>query len=257
MFAAMFEYLDQYSLQWIEWLLVIACGILIGMSKTGLSGAGIMVVPILATIFGARPSTGFLLPMLVMADIFAVKYYNRHADWKYIIRLLPWTFAGILIALLVGESISDQVFARLMAITVFAGLALMAWKDIKGGKLNVPEGLWFSALVGMAGGFATMIGNAAGAILSVYLLSMALPKNSFIGTKAWFFMIVNLCKVPLHVFFWETISPVSFKFNLILLPAIATGALLGIFIVNKIPEKGYRILVMVMTSVSAIIMLIK
>ena len=81
----------------IEWLWVIICPILIGMAKAGLSAVAMPVVPILAGIFGARLSTGILLPMLSIADVFAVKYYHRHAQWRYILRLLPWAVLGIVL----------------------------------------------------------------------------------------------------------------------------------------------------------------
>ena len=104
------EILSSYSLTNVQWGLVMLCGMLIGLSKTGVSGVGLAVVPILAIIFGSRPSTGLLLPMLIMADVFAVKYYSRHAEWKHVLRLLPWALTGIVIALFVGKISSEKEF---------------------------------------------------------------------------------------------------------------------------------------------------
>ena len=83
------------------------------MSKTGFNGLGTVVVPVLAIIFGAKPSTGILLPMLCCADLFAVAYYRRSAEWKYIIRLLPWSLLGFALALLTDHLISRQGFQDL------------------------------------------------------------------------------------------------------------------------------------------------
>ena len=105
-------------------------------------------------------------------------------------------------------------------------------------------------MAGLAAGFTTMIGNAAGAITSIYLLSMRLPKNAFIGTAAWFFLIINLLKVALQVFFWENISAATLTFNALMVPAIAVGAVIGIIAAGKIPERAYRVFVMVMTGVA-------
>lgn len=251
----MFEYLDSYQLELAEWLLLILCAILIGMAKTGVSGAGFVVVPILVTIFGGKPSTGFLLPMLSMADLFAVKYYNRHAEWKHVLRLLPLAVVGIIVALIIGKYVSDKVFKQLIALSIFIGIGLMVWRDFRKKPLKIPNYKINSKFFGFLGGFATMIGNAAGPIMSVYLLTMRLPKNNFVGTKAWFFMIINLFKIPLHIIFWSTISWNSFKFNLTLLPAIALGAIAGVKIVRLIPENYYRLLIIVTTIISAFIML--
>ncbi len=249
------ESLIHYDLSVYEWLLVILCGMLVGMSKTGLSGAGLFVVPVFAGIFGGKPSVGLVLPMLIVADFFAVKYYNRHAEWKYVLKLLPWAFAGILIAFFVGENINDRHFQILIVIVVLVGIALMVYQDIRRKKMKVPDYWWFGALLGLAGGFATMIGNAAGPIMSLYLLSMRLPKNIYIGTGAWFFFIINLSKVPLHVFFWETITLESLKFNLLMVIPIMVGAISGFYLVRLIPEKAYRIFIILSTLASAFALL--
>jgi uncharacterized membrane protein YfcA len=110
-------------------------------------------------------------------------------------------------------------------------------------------------VLGLLGGFATMIGNAAGPVMALYLLSMRLPKNQFIGTSAWFFLIVNLSKVPLHIALWKTITWPSFLFDLLMIPVIAVGAFLGIWLVRMLPEKAYRVFVIVSTLLAAVLLL--
>ena len=248
----MIESLHSFNLSTLQWLLAALCGLFVGMAKTGLGGLGMIVVPLLAGIFGGRPSVGILLPMLCMGDIFGVSYYNRHAEWKYVLRLMPWTIAGILIGLYVGKIVTGTQFQRILSVTVLLGLVLMIWQNRQQSTLSVPDFWWFSVIMGLAGGFATMISNTAGIIMALYLLSMRLPKNSFIGTGAWFFMIVNLLKVPLHVFIWGTITLKTFSFNLAMLPAIAAGALIGVRIVKLIPEKHYYFFIIVMTALAAL-----
>ncbi len=248
------ELVSSYHLTGFEWFLALLCGLLIGMSKTGLTGAGLFVVPVFAGIFGGKPSTGLVLPMLVVADIFAVLYYNRHANWKYVFKLLPSAFLGILIALLVGNSINDAQFRLLIGIIVMIGIGLMIFQDLRKKKTEIPDKWWFSSTLGLSGGFATMIGNAAGPILSLYLLSMRLPKNIFIGTGAWFFFIINLSKVPLHLFVWKTINLHSLTFNLILLIPVILGAVSGFYIVKVIPERAYRIFIILSTLASAFLL---
>lgn len=235
-----------------EWFLAVLSAFLLGASKTGLSGAGMISIPVLAAIFGGKMSAGIVLPMLSFADVFAVSYYNRHAEWKYVFKLLPWAVLGILLGLYVGDLVSDQVFKEIIGIIVIVSIGIMIWRDMQKNQLKIPDYWWFSAIMGFSGGFATMIGNAAGPIMALYLLSMRLPKNAFIGTGAWFFFVINLFKIPFHIFIWETITWKTFSFDILMIPALTLGALAGVRIVKYIPEKAYRIFIIVITLVSSI-----
>lgn len=240
----------------LQWTLLALCAMLVGMSKVGVPGVSMFVVPTLAIIFGGKASTGILLPMLMMADFFGVGYYHRHAEWKYLWKLLPWAFVGVGIALWVGEVVNDEWFKNIIAILVFVCIGLMLWKDRQKNNNLFPDTWWFAASMGILGGFATMIGNVAGPIFAIYLLAMHLPKNTFIGTGAWFFLIINFSKFPLHILVWKTINMSTLKLDILLLPGIALGAFLGIWLVKKIPEKPYRAFVIVVTALSAFLLLI-
>ncbi len=250
------EILQSYNLTFLQWIIVLICGIMIGFTKTSIGGLTMIIIPILAGIFEARPSVGLLLPMLMMGDVFAVKYYKHNVEWTYLKRLLPWTLAGIIIGLLVGNYISDRQFKITMAIIILSGLGIMIWQGYKQDSIKIPTQWWFAMLTGLAGGFATMIGNAAGPIMSVYFLAMLLPKYGFIGTRAWFFMIVNLIKLPLHIIVWKTINIQTLVFNVAMFPAIAIGAVVGYQIVKLIPEKPYRYIIIILTAIAAIKLLL-
>ena len=190
------------------------------MAKTGVAGVGMLIVPILAAIFGGKSSAGILLPMLSMADVFAVSYYHRHAEWKYVLKLMPSTVAGVLAGLFIGNVVNDQQFKHLMAAIILVGLFIMIWRERKKSVEAIPHNWLFSSIAGLLGGFSTMIGNAAGPVMSIYFLSMMLPKNSFIGTGAWFFLIINLFKIPFHITVWKTIDLNTFTLDLAMFPAI-------------------------------------
>lgn len=226
-----------------------------GLSKTGLPGLGLVFVPLMALAFGAKVSTGVLLPILNLGDLFAVAYYRRHADVARLVRLLPWALVGLGAGVGVGASLPDAEFKRLLGVLVLVLLGLMIWQETRRDKESVPQGWWFPALAGLAAGFTTMVGNAAGPVMSLYLLAMRLPKNAFIGTSAWFFLIINLVKVPLQIVFWHNISWASFAVDLAVLPAIAAGAWLGLRLVGKIPERAFKVLVLSMTGLSALFLL--
>jgi len=220
------------------------CAIGIGMAKTGLGGLGMLVVPVLANIFGAKSSTGILLILLIMADIFGVRYYHMHADMRQLVKLIPSTIIGIVTGVFVGDQISDEYFQLLLVIVIISGVLMTVI------KVEIKERKIFSIIVGFLGGFVTMIGNAAGPIMSIYFLSMGFNKNKFIGTAAWFFLFVNLFKVPFHIFIWNTIDLEIFLFDLSLFPLILIGAIIGVWIVKKIPEKPYKIFVIVSVVLS-------
>lgn len=247
--------MSSFDLSWVQWLLIFGCGLLVGLSKTGIAGISMIAIPVLAHIFGGKLSTGVLLPMLIMADFFAVFYFRQYARWDFLIKLLPWSLAGIMIGTYIGNQINDEQFKLLMGGIIIISIIIMVWRDVKGIQ-DIPDFWWFSMIMGLLAGFTTMVGNLAGAITAIYFLSMQLPKNTFIGTGAWFYLIVNVLKVPFHIFSWETITLHSFQLNLYILPAIALGAVLGVRIVKYFSNTAYRKFVIAVTLISAALLFV-
>jgi uncharacterized membrane protein YfcA len=235
-------------------ILVLLSAFLVGTSKAGIKGMGLLIVPIMASVFGAKPSTGLVLPMLILADIMAVIYYRRSVNWGYIKKLIPWAIIGVVIGVLAGDVIEDGQFKWLLGGIIIAMLILLIYNDLKKSD-KIPDNRLFASVMGLVGGFTTMVGNAAGPVFSIYLLSMKLPKREFIGTGAVFFFIINLSKVPFHIFAWETIDTKTVGVDLILFPVIAAGMFLGIRLVKLFPEKLYRYFVIGMTTLAALVML--
>ncbi|MDZ7646624.1 MAG: sulfite exporter TauE/SafE family protein [Cytophagales bacterium] len=197
-----------------------------------------------------QQSTGILLPMLMLADVMGVMYYHRHASWHHLKILFPWAAVGVVLGTIVGSYINDQVFKMIMGIIIAISVLIMIWQE-RGREDKIPTNPWFAHGMGIAGGFTSMVGNLAGSVMGIYLLSTRLPKNAYIGTAAWFFMVVNWFKVPFHVFAWHTISINTLYFALLTLPVIVLGAYLGIVIIKKISEKIFRWFIIVMTLVAA------
>lgn len=244
------------TLDLTQWLVILGTAMCIGMSKTGVQGIMLMMVPLMAMAFGAKESTGVILPMLCMADIIAVAYYKRIADWKIVAKLLPTAILGFFLAIGVDNMIPAGQFRQLMGWTLMLALIVMLWSEIFGKENRWMHKWWYAAIFGLLGGFTTMIGNAAGPVMSVYLLSMRKEKMEYIGINAWFFLVVNLLKVPLQAFVWDNITWQSFSLNLLMLPVIGIGAWLGIKIVKLFPEKAFRRFVQAVTIISVILMLI-
>lgn len=229
----------------------------LGMSKAGLSGLGLAVVPVMAMIFGARESTGVILPMLITADIMAVVYYHRHAVWKHIFRILPWVATGIGIALITGKLINDRQFRLVLLSVVWIMIILMLLNDLR--KKNddmVPKNKFFGFAMGLSGGFATMMGNSAGPVFNLYFLSMRLPKQEFIGTGAWLYLIMNTGKMPLQILVWKNVHLNYFLLGLTAIPVTALGIYAGIKLVKLFPENAYRYFVIATTLLTSVMLFI-
>lgn len=244
------------DLNWIQWMTVIITAFLVGFSKTGIGGMMMLAIPVLASVFGGKDSTGILLPMLLMGDIFAICYYRRSVEWRNVVTPLPWALIGLTLGVIVGNYISDKTFVFLIGIIVLFCLGILVYTEKKGKSFTVPNDAWFYILVGIISGFASMIGNAAGPIFSVYLLALGFKKNNFMGTNAWFFFIINFTKVPLQIFVWHNIGIKSLAITCLMIPVITIGAILGFFILKKVNEKYFRYMIIVMTALAAFKLLI-
>ena len=235
-----------------QWLVLATAALIIGVSKTGLPGIGILAIPLVAFVISAKQSTGLILPMLIAGDIVGVVYYHHHAAWKYLVRLTPWTVSGVVAGSLALGRLDNTQIRPLIGVIVLGMLVLNQWRLRHAGLQEaLPGSLWFAAGIGLLGGFTTMVANAAGPIMLMYLLAMRLPKNVFLGTGAWYFLIVNVFKVPFSAHL-GLITLESLRFNALLLPCILAGSWSGIRFARRIPEKMFVWLVQLMAAVGAI-----
>lgn len=238
------------------WLMAMGAAFIQGLSKSGIKGTAVLSVTLMALALGARQSTGLLVPLLIFGDIFAVIYYHRHAQWSYIWKFLPWMILGILIGVWTGKDLPEALFKWAMAAIILGSVAIMAWWDLRKSK-RVPGHWAFAGFIGSLAGFTTMVGNLAGAFSNIYFLAMRLPKNAFIGTAAWLFLIINVFKLPFHVFVWKTIDAEVMHINLYLLPALILGLVFGIWLVRHIREGFFRRLILILTALGAVLMLLR
>ena len=151
---------------------------------------------------------------------------------------------------------NEAVFKKVMAIIIILTVIIMVLMETIKSE-NVPTHPVFAAGTGVMAGFTTMLGNLAGAFSNLYFLAMRLPKNHFIGTSAWLFLVINLFKLPFQVFFWKNITASSLQIDLLLLPALAIGFLTGIQIVKRIKDDHYRKVVIILTLIGAFVIFLK
>jgi len=232
----------------------LGAALILGIAKSGIKGLAVLIVTGFALVYGAKESTGILMPLLICGDILAVIYYNRHVKWIYLIKLLPWMAAGVLAGVLLGKNLPEDLFKSGIAIIILISVVMMYFWERKKDR-KVPTHWSFAALMGIIAGFTTMVGNLAGAFSNIYFLAIKLPKNEFIGTAAWLFFIINVFKVPFHIWSWGTINEESFQISLSLIPTVILGFGLGVILVRKIKNKSYRQLILLLTGLGGIAIL--
>jgi uncharacterized membrane protein YfcA len=162
---------------------------------------------------------------------------------------------GTVVGTVVGEAIDDETFRMIMATIIFLSIGVMIWIE-RARRVTIPDYKWFAGLTGILAGFTSMVGNLANSVVAIYFLSMRLPKNAFIGTTAWFFLVINWFKVPFHVFAWQTITVKTVLLDLSMIPFIGLGAFLGITVVKRIPDQAYRWFIILMTILAAAFMML-
>lgn len=233
-----------------------AAAVLLGISKSGVKGIGIFVVTLMAVAFDSKASTGIIMPLLILGDIFAVIYYKRHVVWSLLWKLLPAMAVGVLVGVLVGKQMDEALFRKSMSAIILVSVVIMyMWEAKK--SVYVPKSRAFGIFMGLMAGFTTMIGNLAGVFSNIFFLAMRIDKNQFIGTAAYLFFIINLFKLPFHIFYWRTINVHTLTINLLLIPAIALGLYIGVNALKRINTAVFRKMILILTAVGALIMLLR
>lgn len=232
-----------------QWIIGWLGALLVGLGKGGLPGLGNLTIALYALAFPARESVGILLPVLICADLVAVTMYRRHVHWPSLVKVIPWALAGILAGYFALGKIDNDGVRRLIGVILLSMTGLHFYRmhrltrtRLENGEDRIPHGIWFVSSMGIIGGFATMTANGAGPVGALYLLAMGLPKMAFIGSSAWFFLIMNLVKVPLQMDL-EIITKDSIQLSLAFAPVAAMGAVFARIFVKYINQKLFSTLI--------------
>lgn len=243
-----------YSL--LEWAILLLAGIVIGFSKTGIQGSTIIVVVLMALTFGGQVSAGMMLLLLMVGDMFAIKHYGKDVEIRDIFHLLPPAVIGVLLGVWYGQYVNDAQFKMTIGAIVLLCVILLMYKEVNKGTMKRVNNQYLTVLVGVVSGFSSMVGNAAGPIFAIYILSKHIKKREMISTTAWFFILINAFKLPFHIFVWQSIEWQHLLMAVMLLPVIFIGTRLGIWLIANIKETTYRIFIFIMTVISAIYLFI-
>lgn len=233
-------------------LLCLIAALCVGLSKSGFPGVSLLTVALMAEAFPARQSTGILLPLLIFGDLCAVHSFRQHTLWKQIALMLPPTIFGIIAGFFLMRTIPDAQFKPVLGWML---LGTVCVQIIRTGfpqfGAAIPHARWFAWLMGFWAGVTTMVANAAGPIIAIYLLALALPKENLIGTSAWFFLIINVLKLPFSAALGLLHAP-SLLLDLTLCPLVVVGTLLGRRILQHIPQRIFEILLLLSATAAAL-----
>lgn len=230
--------------------IVCLTAFLTGMAKTGIQGLGIVLVPLVAMAMPVKASTGFLLPLMVAGDFVAVLYWRRVVVWKSLLGVLPWTALGIVGGFFAMRALNEALFKPLLGGLILCFVAL----DFLGRRLGFAlksDHRVVVFIVGILAGAFTMLANAGGPIMTIFLLSMALPKEEYVGTTAVFFWLINLFKIPFSLSL-GLITWASLKVDLLLLPLVFLGCVAGFFCVKKLPQKAFNLVAQVLAALGGL-----
>jgi uncharacterized membrane protein YfcA len=235
-----------------QWVLAVIAAACAGLSKAGFTGVGLVTVITFASMVGALESTGIVLPLFIAADLGAVGIFKQHARWDYIRRTLPLAAVGVVLGTLIMSRLDNASFRPLLGTIILTLTALQLvryrWPDAYGQVPHTRAAAWG---LGLLAGITTMLVNAAGPLVALYCMAVGLPKFEIVGTLAWFFFFINLFKVPFSMSL-GLIHGSSLVLDLMLLPAVLAGLLIGRWLIGRIPQKIFDGLLLSFAAVAAL-----
>jgi uncharacterized membrane protein YfcA len=238
----------------VGWVALAVAAFLVGVSKTSVGGLAALSVAVFAAVLPARQSTGTLLPLLIVGDVLAVSTYRQHANWTLLRRLLPWVALGLPLGALFVARVADDTMRRSIAVLLLVLLGLQVVTQRRRTDASPTHSPALPAGVGVAAGFCTMVANAAGSVMAQYLLLMRAPKLAFLGTSAWFFLVVNLAKLPFTGALGLVSGPLLLL-DLTLAPLVVAGGLVGRHVAGRLQQHHFEGWTIGLTAVSCLALL--
>ena len=220
-----------------------------------MGGLATISVALFALAMPARESTAALLLLLIVGDVIAVASYRRDCDWSLLRHLIPGVLPGVLLGTLVLGGIDDLTLRRGIGVVLLALVLLQVvlMRADLAARAAWPWGL--RAGTGAAAGFTTMVANAAGPVMTLYLVGQGVEKRTFLGTAAWFFLGINLCKVPFSVGL-GLVDREMLVNTVLLAPLVVVGAFVGVRLVRRMAQASFDIAVLAASAVSAVVLVL-
>lgn len=232
--------------------IALLAAVCIGLSKSGFSGISMVSVVIFAEIYGAKPSVGLALPLLIAADLMAYPAFLKHGSWRPVWKLLPATLVGLLLGWWLLSLIDGVQLKRLIGACVLFMVFLQAFRRISPVRFAaMADSRPFGFAAGGFGGFSTMVANAAGPVIQLYFLTRRIPKMEMIGIGARFFLLVNISKVPMNASL-AIITKETLWENAKLLPGVVFGIVVGRWLIGRVPQAVFESMIVGFSFVAAV-----
>jgi uncharacterized membrane protein YfcA len=238
-------------------LLLGTAALIIGFSKTAVGGLASIAIAIFAAVLPTRESTAAILLLLIVGDVVAVWHYRRDADLGLLKRLIPAVIPGLALGALFLAWVDDLTLRRSIGVLLLLMAVLqlsLRWRSPDTSRVATSRTA--ALATGVASGFATMTANAAGAVMTLYLVAQGVEKRRFLGTGALFFFGVNLCKVPfsasLGLFSVETLWR-----TVVLAPLVLLGTWVGLHTARRLSQTHFDRAVLAATVVSALALVLR
>lgn len=235
-------------------LTMMLVGFLIGIAKTAIGGMGMVSAALLANVLSAKESTGVILVLLLVGDLFAIGIYKKHVEWKVLKSLMWPVAAGLLVGVAFLANVSDLSLKRTIGWIVLVLVAAFPISQrLLNGDLDLvgkfPKIIGYS--LGSMAGFMSMIANAGGPPMSIYLLMRRNSVMNFLGNNAWFFFLLNVSKVPFTLAL-GILKFQSLQYILPAIPTVALGAILGRRYITRINQQLFQNITLVSAAAAGL-----
>ena len=229
------------------YIILYFCALMIGVTKAGFGGGtGLIVTPLLASIMPAKEAVGLMLPLLFITDIFSMFHYFGKWDKKNVLGLLPGALIGILIGTLILKDIPDIYLRKTIGIIacIFVVVQLLReWLARLDAALKFSY--WYGIPAGMATGLVSTLAHIGGVITSMFLLPQKLSNQAYVGTTTGIYFLINAAKIGPYIYL-KMFTRASLFYDLIAVPMIAAGVLLGIFLNKRISSTLFSRIILVL-----------
>jgi hypothetical protein len=212
--------------------------ILVGLSKGGFSGLGLLSLPLMAQVVSPVTAAAIMLPVLISQDVVSVWSYRRDFDRRTLATMLPGAALGILAGYLLAARVAEGVVV--LAVGLIS--VTFALRNLLGGggaelqptRSNFRQGSVWGAL----SGFTSMIAHAGGPPFQIYTMPLRLPPAVFVGTGALFFALLNVIKVAPYIALGQFTTQ-NLTASLALLPVAIVSTVAGVWLVRRVPVKRF------------------
>ena len=237
---------------WMFLLLGSMSAMLVSMAKAGFGGSiGILSMPLMVYACQGQTMTAaaVMLPLLIACDYFSILPWRGKWDLRIVGNLLPGAVLGVALGWAALYAIrqtgvhtqgktGNAILSMLIGVIAIGFVVLQVIKSLRTKPPAFRPVFWQATSVGALAGLTSTLAHVAGPIVTMYLLPQKMPKERFVATTVLYYWIGNQIKlVPYFVLGMLTAR--TFFASVLLMPAVAAGVVLGIYLHRKVGQKQF------------------